>query len=57
MPGRILPSDDCGEPFLELGDLGRAECNPNRLGRLCGSCKNYDDLTQAIGAFKAKPKT
>lgn len=46
-----------GELFLEFGDLPRAESNLNRLGRLCGRCEHYEDLAQAIAAFKAKPKS
>ncbi len=46
-----------GELFLELGDLPRAEANLDLLGRLCGRCESYEDLAEAVAAFKAKPKT
>lgn len=46
-----------GELFLELGDLSRAEANLDKLARLCGRCENYEDLAEAVVAYKAKPKS
>ena len=45
-----------GELFVELGDLGRAQANLDLLAKLCGQCEEHDDLAQAIGAYRAKPK-
>jgi tetratricopeptide (TPR) repeat protein len=47
-----------GELHLELNDLAAAENNLSRLSQLCpNGCEAYDDLKQAIDAYKAKPKS
>ncbi len=46
-----------GELFLELNDLPRAEANLDLLGRLCGRCESYEDLAEAVVAYKARPRT
>ena len=37
-----------GELFVETGDYNRARDNLNRLGALCGTCEQYNDLHMAL---------
>ncbi len=44
-----------GEAYLEQGDLARAEHHLKRLDKLCFfGCEEYDDLKEAVAAFKQK---
>jgi len=46
-----------GELYLDLGDVDKAREQLAKLQSLCPTgCPEHDDLSKAVGAFKAAPK-
>jgi tetratricopeptide (TPR) repeat protein len=53
-PGHLGANEYLGELYLEMKDVAKAQQRLEVLAKACNKCEEYEDLEQAIKAFKAK---
>jgi tetratricopeptide (TPR) repeat protein len=53
-PDHLGANEYLGELYLEMKDVTKAQQRLEVLAKACNKCEEYEDLEQAIKAFKAK---
>jgi tetratricopeptide (TPR) repeat protein len=53
-PSHLGANEYLGELYLEMKDVAKAQQRLEVLAKACNKCEEYEDLEQAIKAFKAK---
>jgi tetratricopeptide (TPR) repeat protein len=53
-PNHLGANEYLGELYLEMKDVAKAQQRLGVLAKACNRCEEYEDLEQAIKAFKAK---